>query len=404
MKKREWQGAVFKPADKNALWVRVKVEGRWANRPTPYKPGEEAKAEAFLAEYREQLLAAVAAMKGRVGPVTVRAWAKLWLEKREDLYGDDARILRIHILPLIGDMLLSEVKPRHILEIVETWKAASRSIRNRYATLQSMFRDAAIRGLIDANPCILRRPSHLPPIEDIDSEWRSGARFRKREVELLVSPCEDIEPEATVCYGLLGLGALRHGELAALRWRHIDLEREPLGEILVANSYRRRRTKAGKTRCMPIHPVLAAMLAEWKLSGWVALIGRPPKDDDLVAPLPATRVHFGPAPTKGIEGDCRMRTRFTTWDALRRHLKALHLRHRGLHAFRRAFYSLAEADGADRSILYWGVHGRPADMPGQYGEADWRRLCGEVARLQLTLRPREGATVTPLLRPGEPQP
>ena len=51
-----------------------------------------------------------------------------------------------------------------------------------------------------------------------------------------------------------------------------------------------------------------------------------------------------------------MRTRFTTWDGLKRHLKALKLRHRGLRAFRRAFYSVAEADGADRNILYWGVH------------------------------------------------
>jgi len=85
------------------------------------------------------------------------------------------------------------------------------------------------------------------------------------------------------------------------------------------------------------------------------------------------------------------------WEAAPRYLKALKLRHRGPHAFRRAFYSVAEADGADRNILYWGVHGRPADMPGQYGEADWRRLCGEVAKLQLQRTP--GVRLLPLRAP-----
>lgn len=37
---------------------------------------------------------------------------------------------------------------------------------------------------------------------------------------------------------------------------------------------------------MPIHPLLAAILGEWKLGGWARMFGREPERDDLVLPTP----------------------------------------------------------------------------------------------------------------------
>ncbi len=37
---------------------------------------------------------------------------------------------------------------------------------------------------------------------------------------------------------------------------------------------------------MPAHPTLAAILAEWKLSAWAAMMGRQPTPDDLIVPMP----------------------------------------------------------------------------------------------------------------------
>ena len=37
--------------------------------------------------------------------------------------------------------------------------------------------------------------------------------------------------------------------------------------LVVAGSYGNGKTKTGVERWMPVHPVLAAMLAEWKLAG-----------------------------------------------------------------------------------------------------------------------------------------
>jgi hypothetical protein len=71
---------------------------------------------------------------------------------------------------------------------------------------------------------------------------------------------------------------VRPGEAAALRWRHYDPAIKPLGKLLVARSYntRKNREKSTKTdavKHVPVHPVLAAMLAEWKLDGWAEMVG-----------------------------------------------------------------------------------------------------------------------------------
>ncbi len=65
-------------------------------------------------------------------------------------------------------------------------------------------------------------------------------------------------------YFVLGLAGLRHGEGAALRWGDFDADVKLLGRITVARSrlYQDRRDEDG-----PVHPTLAAVLAEWRLQG-----------------------------------------------------------------------------------------------------------------------------------------
>jgi hypothetical protein len=50
---------------------------------------------------------------------------------------------------------------------------------------------------------------------------------------------------------------------------------------------------------MPVHVALAAALAEWKLCGWEAMMGRSPTPDDLIVPMPkSARVPPGKMRTK----------------------------------------------------------------------------------------------------------
>ena len=145
-----------------------------------------------------------------------------------------------------------------------------------------MSRDAKISELVDSNPCELSK-DHLPKAEDKDPEWRVTAKLTRGELEMLISD-ERIPQDRQVLYALGGIGGLRHGEAAVLCWRHYDADE---ARLTIATSYDHGKTKTGCPRFMPVHPTLAAVLAEWKLSAWPAMFGRLPGPDDLVVPLTA---------------------------------------------------------------------------------------------------------------------
>jgi integrase len=375
MPRSEWRGSVYLPAGRTRLHLSIRVAGRWRSKATPYPDTEEGRAlaERMLAAMRSQLQAEEAAGAADV-PLTVERWAETWLEGRRDPTYDRIH-LRLHILPALGSMPLRRLEPRHLLELVDSWRAAgaaARTIRNRYATIHAMCRDAAVRGLIPQSPAILSRPAHLPAIEDVDPEWRSTAVLQRAELERLLGAPGPAD--SAVVWHLLGLAGLRHGELAALRWRHYDAGREPLGSLLVARSNRRGRTKTGQTRTVPVLPALAAVLAAWRLKGWERLTGRPPAPDDLLVPL------------RGLRGSAepRMRSKGHTLRRLHRALAALGLRERRAHDLRRTWISLCLSDGADRETLRWASHGRPGDVMGAYTEMEWAKLCAEVGKLRVS--------------------
>jgi hypothetical protein len=124
--------------------------------------------------------------------VTVERWSKRWLETRGALFdraGSDGAALRLHVLSHIGGMELGEVRPRHVAGMVRSWigdRYAPRSVRNLYYRMKSLFRDAAVEGLIDTSPCILGR-AQLPKIVDADPEWRAKAQYTRDELVALIT-------------------------------------------------------------------------------------------------------------------------------------------------------------------------------------------------------------------------
>jgi hypothetical protein len=115
----------------NKLWARYKdEEGRWTNAPTPYRPGQEAEAKRYVTRLQRQTDAAREVTgSGTVSPstMTVTWYARRWIEGRRPLcletLGDDEARLRKHVLPRIGEMLLREVRPRHIRGLIKDLRA-----------------------------------------------------------------------------------------------------------------------------------------------------------------------------------------------------------------------------------------------------------------------------------------
>jgi integrase len=384
-------GCIYKRGTR--LWIRFKgPDGRWTQQKTSHLVGSEAKARKLLMEVEAKIEAGAEFADAGSGPISVARYAKKWIGDREGLgladWAGDAARLKNHVLPSIGTLRLDEVRPRHLVEMVRTLrgsaKLAPKTIYNIYSTLKALFRDAKIADLlIGDSPTILTK-YQLGENVDKDPEWRGTARYTRDELEILISD-ECIPIDRRVFYALEGIGGLRLGEVAGLRFRHHDAGLSPLGGILVATSYDTGRTKTKQPRRMPVHPTLAAILAEWRLSGWVEMMGRQPTLDDLIVPMPpehAARRREG----RTLEG---MRSRTYCFKRFRDDLKMLGFRHRRGHDLRRTMISLSREDGARKDLLELCTHNpkKKGSSIDVYTTFPWEAFCGEVQKLVVRRRP-----------------
>lgn len=371
----------------------VDAGGRWH-----YKSAKTAhlkEAEETLAEIEE----AVAQGKAvAAAPQTFAAYAIAWCTERgarrddEKVWTADGELrqLKMHAFPVLGGMRLDAIRSSHIRAFVKMLKAtkararrgkklvetgellAARSVRNIYAIVSTLFDDAVADGLLDASPCVLKS-GDMPAIADKDPEWRDDAEYTRAEVEQLISD-ERIPWNRRVWWALGFLTGMRSGEVAALRWRHLVAE-TPLQMLRVVGSYnpKHRRVKSTKTkrpRRVPVHPLLAAILAEWKLTGWRELAGKAPGADDLLVPN-----------EKGtyLSDWCTKKTR-------PRDLRALGLRVRRFHDARATFIGLGTADGGDEVWLERVTHNAKGNTFNQYRRANWLKMCEAVSCLRVQRR------------------
>jgi hypothetical protein len=172
--------------------------------------------------------------------------------------------------------------------------------------------------------------------------------------------------------------------------------------VALAYNTRKHRAKGTKTEVgkhVPVHPtlaaMLAAMLAEWKLGGWETMMGREPKPDDLIVPLPP-------------KAAARRRTR--KGEAFRGHdysgerwreedLPALAFRHRRQYDMRATFITLALEDGADPQVIETRVtHTKKSRsaFDGYTRGLQWERTCAEVAKLDVRRRASDATDVIAL--------
>lgn len=375
------------------LWIRFRdVGGKWRNASTGYSVGQEALAQAV----HDEVLARVrgtSSTPAQPGALTVRVLAEAWLAKRDtETAGDDRSRLYNHILPVIGDILVTELRPRHVRDLVSSLCGkrkqgnrrkdgtavpteellAPRTVRHIYGTLRAMLNDAVADELIASNPCVLK--DELPAKRDKDRTWRRTAVFTRDEVETIIS-AESTPDDRRVLASMMFLGAMRFGEAAALTWRDYDATCAPLGKLVIEKSYstKKRKVKGTKTenpREMPVHPTLARILAEWKLSGFERLTGRKPRPEDPIVPSRRGAYRNVNASLRRFHED----------------LDRIGLRARRQHDARRTFISIARADGAVADTLHFATHGPDGDIMDDYTTMPWLALCAEVAKVRISLR------------------
>lgn len=381
--------SIFSRPGRKKLYAKVRdVHGVWQQLSTDFVIGQEAEALAWAEGLARQADRERAALDTR-GPLTVRGYSEAWLVERARLGLDaknDGQRLRDHVLPVIGDLPLASVRARDLAALIADLRRTSMSpktIRNVYSVVQALFRDAEISGAIDRAPAKLTR-HQLPPVPERDPTEAAASIYPLAELEALIGDWR-VPLDRQVVYGLAGVAGLRHGEIAALLVRHVDLTREPLGCITVARSNAKAKTKTGAVRLVPILPALADALGEWLARGWAAAFGRPPTPDDLLVPLELDE------PGKQARANPRaggMRSAKDTETRRERDQLALGIgTERTTHDLRATFVTLAEDAGIDPSVVAKLTHTAKARGAYQrYSRTQWETLCRELARLQVQRR------------------
>jgi len=369
-------------------WARIKgdkVPGKWSSVPT----GETDEARAM--EFAEDAQKAIDSRPAPVNRASFRSWIAEWLVRRAESDHDwkkDRGRLDKHVLPVIGDVELRNVTTKHLADLIHALrfktKLANRTVRNVYSVIAAAMRDAAIDGRIVSTPCLLT-DAQLGEVVDDDPEWRQGALFDRDEAEALISD-ERIPIDRRVVYAFGLLAGLRPGEAAALRWRHYEHTKQPLGMLTVALSYATHKSKVKRTktlavRFVPVHPALATLLVQYR-AAWPALFGSEPGPDNLIVPLPPDVVRTS-----------RTGERFRGWDYTGRRWREVDLpmlgwRARSVYDTKSTFITLAIEDGANPTVIRDRVthtRSRRDAFSGYDRGTHWIETCHEVAKLRIQL-------------------
>jgi len=197
--------------------------------------------------------------------VTVETYFESWLDTQRNYLAANTHeryesLLRLHVTPLIGSLRLTKVQPEHIRGVYQTAHdkgLSGRSCLHIHRVLHTAFNHAVrVDRVVKENP--LQRVKAPRP-----SEYEV-ATMSPDKVRLLVQIAKGTRLEVPVA--LAAVTGLRRGELLALRWTNVDLER---GSLFVAEALEQTRTsgvrfKAPKSkssrRFIPLAPEAVEML------------------------------------------------------------------------------------------------------------------------------------------------
>ncbi len=163
-------------------------------------------------------------------------------------------IIRVHLAPVLGDKRLDAIKTEHVQHLKGGLPTkAPKTVNNVLTVLNVLLKKAVEWEVIDRMPCtitLLRVPKTSMSFYDFEEYERlvAAARYISRSTPLIV---------------LLGGDAgLRCGEMIALEWKDVDLEKRQL--CVQRSDWNGQVTspKGGRLRYVPMTLRLAASLRE----------------------------------------------------------------------------------------------------------------------------------------------
>jgi integrase len=167
------------------------------------------------------------ALTGTLGDpqrLTVAEFVRRWLEDaarpgvRDSTYRLYDGLLRLHVLPKIGGVVLSRLTPAHVQGVLSSMEQAGKSARLRqmvFAVLHAAFGQAVKWGMVLRNvlDAVARPRAPRPTMQVLTPD----------QVAILLAAAKGDRLEAL--YVLAISTGLRQGELLGLQWEDTDLDR-----------------------------------------------------------------------------------------------------------------------------------------------------------------------------------
>lgn len=161
-------------------------------------------------------------------------------------------ILRMHLLPILGDKRLDTVTTEDVQRLKAALKSkAPKTINNVLTVLNVMLKQAVEWAVIERVPCSVK----LVPVPKAVTRFYDVAEY-----EQLVTAAAEIDPETYLIVLLGGQAGLRCGEMIALAWADVDLRKPQLCVRQSDWNGHVTSPKSGKPRWIPLTTRLAEAL------------------------------------------------------------------------------------------------------------------------------------------------
>lgn len=164
--------------------------------------------------------------------------------------------LRLHLIPAIGDRRLDEIGDIDVQKVKAAMASLSTGkVNSALNTLSTLLKKAIEWKAIPHRPIEIKR-LHQP---DREVEF-----YEDEQLEKIIEAAQGVSPEAHLIM-LLGADAgMRRGEIVALQWEHVDLDRKVVTVAFSDYRGQLRPTKGKRVRRVVMTRRLHAALAEFR--------------------------------------------------------------------------------------------------------------------------------------------